>query len=101
MLEIYDSIYLLLYNLSDDDDDVSFISQCFFAALFAVAFALPTADPKPEAKPEAKPGLIATTYTAPIIPATRILTYNAPLTYPNYIAPIMYNGYPFANQYII
>lgn len=80
--------------------------QCVFVALLAVAFALPTADPKPEAKPEPDPALIATTYTAPFVRTLPAVTYNARLTYPDYVGPMLYNynGYPYMhymNQIVI
>lgn len=61
---------------------------------------MPAADPKPEAKPEPKPGLIATTYTAPIIPVVPPMAYNVPLTYNGYVAPMVYNTYPLPNHLV-
>lgn len=72
--------------------------QCIFAALLAVAVALPTADPKPEAKPDP---LLITSYTAPIVRTAPIITYDAPMTYPDLIAPVVYNGYPYAGRVIL
>lgn len=64
--------------------------QCIFAAIMAVALALQNhLHPEPEAKPE------------PIIRDARFITYDTPLTYPRYIAPTFYTGYPFPNHFVV
>lgn len=67
----------------------------------AYATALPAADPKATAKAEPKPGLIATTYTAPVIPFAPAIEYRAPITYSNYLAPAFYEGYPLNHHLVI
>ncbi|XP_019877163.1 neuropeptide-like 3 [Aethina tumida] len=81
------------------------IQNMFKFVIFVALVASVLAVPAPEPQPAPKPGLIATSYTAPLVSSVP-LAYNAPLTYNyryyGYNAPSIYaSGYAPYASYIV